>query len=297
MVKKKLKTMASPSKQASAPTQRRPRVRKSIAHVPSSDTAQDQENAAQQRVKSSNPTAAPNVKSKKSRSKSLGPGLDPLHEITGNRRKSVSSFVPKSILKPSIPLSPIREIPARKASPKRNGDSPRKRAITPNGESGPDTSSRKASPGAFSQEHLNDEKEQENSQHNNAEDAEAAKRRQRKEEIQKQREARRKSMGKYTIGLLLRLITNTSKLVVVYHLRQRLHSILGIPKYFKIPRPQQDQPTQLGGHHLSLKLIILTTKDLKLPLKISSKMLQNLYLNTNATHIRSDAVEAPGLRQ
>lgn len=63
--------------------------------------------------------------SRKSRSKSIGPGgLDALKDSTGNRRKSlaaVSHPPPKSILKPTMP--PLREIPAHistRKSPKKS---------------------------------------------------------------------------------------------------------------------------------------------------------------------------------
>ncbi|PGH02362.1 kinetochore protein Spc7 [Blastomyces parvus] len=62
---------------------------------------------------------------KKMRSKSLGPGgLDALQHANGNRRKSTAQFPLKSILKPTIPVSPIRNIPAfdetRKRTPARS---------------------------------------------------------------------------------------------------------------------------------------------------------------------------------
>ncbi|RDW69030.1 kinetochore-microtubule binding complex subunit SPC105 [Aspergillus mulundensis] len=51
-------------------------------------------------------------KEKKSRSKSLGPGgLDALQASNGNRRKSAAVFPLKSILKPTAPVSPVRNIP------------------------------------------------------------------------------------------------------------------------------------------------------------------------------------------
>ncbi|KAL8948796.1 MAG: hypothetical protein Q9222_005041 [Ikaeria aurantiellina] len=52
------------------------------------------------------------VLGKKSRSKSLGPGgLDALKEGTGNRRESVESALAKTLLKPTISLSPPKQIP------------------------------------------------------------------------------------------------------------------------------------------------------------------------------------------
>ncbi|KAI6712720.1 hypothetical protein JHW43_004760 [Diplocarpon mali] len=108
----------------------RPKSRKSLAHVPSSRTL-DQENMT------GNIEPVPGGKSpvaiqrpcKRSRSKSIGPGgLDALKDTTGNRRKSLAavSYVPpsappRSILKPTMP--PLRDIPAhisaRKGSPKK----------------------------------------------------------------------------------------------------------------------------------------------------------------------------------
>lgn len=87
-----------------SPAQRPRRSRKSIAHIPSSSSALDQEN---------NMSSARGSKSgKKSRSKSLGPGgLEALKEGTGNSQKMVPAI--RSILKPIIPLSPPKPIPPR----------------------------------------------------------------------------------------------------------------------------------------------------------------------------------------
>ncbi|KLJ12115.1 hypothetical protein EMPG_12760 [Blastomyces silverae] len=67
----------------------------------------------------------PTRSDKKMRSKSLGPGgLDALQYANGNRRKSTAQYPLKSILKPTIPVSPIRNIPAfdetRKRTPARS---------------------------------------------------------------------------------------------------------------------------------------------------------------------------------
>lgn len=94
----------------------RPRSRRSIAHVPRSKvtSAIDKENSttdigAIQHHGSSARTAG---KDKKSRSKSLGPGgLDALQNSNGNRRKSTTAFPLKSILKPTVPVSPVQNIP------------------------------------------------------------------------------------------------------------------------------------------------------------------------------------------
>ncbi|PUU77847.1 Spc7 kinetochore protein-domain-containing protein [Tuber borchii] len=98
------------------------RSRKSIAVMPTSSVAQ----ASKENSSSTESTAA--KPTRKSRSKSLGPGgLDALNgesngrglkDANGNGRR-VSSIVPqaqvKSILKPTLPLSPIQAIPAHRS--------------------------------------------------------------------------------------------------------------------------------------------------------------------------------------
>lgn len=107
----------------------RPRSRRSIAHVPRSKLTSgiDKENSTAD-VAAMQPHGAPANppgKDKKSRSKSLGPGgLDALQELSnGNRRKSTTAFPLKSILKPTVPVSPVRNIPSfeetRKQTPAR----------------------------------------------------------------------------------------------------------------------------------------------------------------------------------
>ncbi|KAH8588704.1 hypothetical protein B0O99DRAFT_664913 [Bisporella sp. PMI_857] len=111
--------------EATLPTAR-PKSRKSLGNIEST-SVMDQENATADigtlaGRKRSMPIERP---SKKSRSKSIGPGgLDALKDTSGNRRKSLASIPhppPKSILKPTMP--PLREIPAhisaRKGSPKK----------------------------------------------------------------------------------------------------------------------------------------------------------------------------------
>ncbi|PIG69311.1 hypothetical protein AARAC_006757 [Aspergillus arachidicola] len=95
----------------------RPRSRRSIAHVPRSrfTSGVDKENTTTD-ISSSQPilgSARLAGKDKKSRSKSLGPGgLDALQNSNGNRRKSTTAFPLKSILKPTVPVSPVRNIPS-----------------------------------------------------------------------------------------------------------------------------------------------------------------------------------------
>ncbi|KAJ5514626.1 hypothetical protein N7463_004178 [Penicillium fimorum] len=95
---------------------RPPRTRRSIAHVPRSrmTSGLDKENATTE-IGAAQPllnNTKPAMKDKKSRSKSLGPGgLDALQNSNGNRRQSTASFPLKSILKPTVPVSPVRTIP------------------------------------------------------------------------------------------------------------------------------------------------------------------------------------------
>ncbi|KAK2623679.1 hypothetical protein QTJ16_006860 [Diplocarpon rosae] len=104
----------------------RPKSRKSLAHVPSSASLDQENMTADIGVLAGGKIPVPILRpSKKSRSKSIGPGgLDALKDTTGNRRKSLAAVPhppPKSILKPTMP--PLRDIPAhisaRKGSPKK----------------------------------------------------------------------------------------------------------------------------------------------------------------------------------
>ncbi|KAL8736938.1 MAG: hypothetical protein Q9181_002186 [Wetmoreana brouardii] len=100
----------------------RPRSRKSIAHMPSPDTVNN-ENITLDSAALAPPTKAAH---KKSRSKSIGPGgLDALKETTGNRREAAATTLVKSILKPTIPLSPPKQIPPH-SNARKQSLSPRK---------------------------------------------------------------------------------------------------------------------------------------------------------------------------
>jgi kinetochore protein Spc7/SPC105 len=133
----------------------RVRSRRSIAHVPRSKMTSglDKENATTDIgvVPPFGNNAKAATKDKKSRSKSLGPGgLDALQISNGNRRKvsyyssdtspralrgnhtdsalqSTASFPLKSILKPTVPVSPVRNIPSfeetRRRTPARDARS------------------------------------------------------------------------------------------------------------------------------------------------------------------------------
>lgn len=117
-------------------------ARKSIAHMPSSDVGGNKENATLDAAALTSMTATGKQAAKKSRSKSIGPGgLDALKEGTGNKGgvrqcgSRLDAFLliackpafplPKSILKPTISLSPLKPIPSRgrsgNASPSKNG--------------------------------------------------------------------------------------------------------------------------------------------------------------------------------
>ncbi len=66
----------------------RPRARKSIAHIPSPDIGGEKENLTVDSTGISSLTASSKPVGKKSRSKSIGPGvLDALKENAGNRRE------------------------------------------------------------------------------------------------------------------------------------------------------------------------------------------------------------------
>ncbi|KAI9797691.1 MAG: hypothetical protein M1833_005352 [Piccolia ochrophora] len=107
--------MASRNDRADAISQRRPRSRKSVAHMPSPDKENMTEDVGAT-LRSRKGLELGEKTKKKSRSKSIGPGgLDALGEDALNRRKIAAAVAVKSILKPTIPLSPLREIPARSA--------------------------------------------------------------------------------------------------------------------------------------------------------------------------------------
>ncbi|KAH0562670.1 hypothetical protein GP486_002653 [Trichoglossum hirsutum] len=116
----------APTNDVGAPAQRQRRSRKSIAHMPSPEnppTIADKENITTDisSFTALNGSSAPAGKvPRKSRSKSIGPGG--LIEATGNRRKSAVPIGVKSILLPTIPLSPLQDIPSHTSSRKRKKD-------------------------------------------------------------------------------------------------------------------------------------------------------------------------------
>ncbi|KAL8664894.1 MAG: hypothetical protein Q9168_007816, partial [Polycauliona sp. 1 TL-2023] len=105
----------------------RPRSRKSIAHMPSPETVNKENNI----FDSTTSAEAAKASHKKSRSKSLGPGgLDALKETTGNRRDVLPAPFVKSILKPTIALSPPKQIPPH-PNARQHPQSPRKQPPSP----------------------------------------------------------------------------------------------------------------------------------------------------------------------
>ncbi|KAI9038549.1 kinetochore-microtubule binding complex subunit SPC105 [Aspergillus affinis] len=190
----------------------RPRSRRSIAHVPRSKLTAglEKENTIAD-ISSSQPVARfaklPG-KDKKSRSKSLGPGgLDALQDSNGNRRKSTAALPLKSILKPTVPVSPVRNIPSfeetRKRTPARGAPQSNDGRGANNGSQGllidldtpaqpsaPSSSEERANPfDGFNAEAIRDEMAA-------VREREEQERRERERKaILQQREARRKSMA------------------------------------------------------------------------------------------------------
>lgn len=104
-------------------------VRKSIAHMPSPDTIIDTSNKENLTIdlaglkREINNTKIAKATTKKSRSKSLGPGgLEELKQDVTIDKKASAPFI-KSILKHAIPLSPLQEIPARRNTNERKSPS------------------------------------------------------------------------------------------------------------------------------------------------------------------------------
>lgn len=106
-------------KKARAPA----RSRKSIAHMPSPEVNTDKENVTIDSVTQLSSVTKVRSTLTKPRSKSIGPGgLGTLKEDAGNRRQSAVAPFVKSILKPTIRLSPPKHIPPnpslRRTSPR-----------------------------------------------------------------------------------------------------------------------------------------------------------------------------------
>ncbi|KAG9789926.1 hypothetical protein ABEF93_006726 [Exophiala dermatitidis] len=91
----------------------RSKARQSIAHLPSAKASSFKDNVTTDVAALQAQHSAAQMGKKKSRGKSLGPGgLEALKESDGNSIKTSASFQIKSILKPTIPLTPPKAIPS-----------------------------------------------------------------------------------------------------------------------------------------------------------------------------------------
>ncbi|KAJ9633490.1 hypothetical protein H2204_006873 [Knufia peltigerae] len=91
----------------------KPKSRQSIAHIPSSRSSASKDNVTTDIAALHARNNAVQAAKKRSRGKSLGPGgLEALTETTGNAAKTPVTFQIKSILKPTIPLTPPKAIPS-----------------------------------------------------------------------------------------------------------------------------------------------------------------------------------------
>jgi kinetochore protein Spc7/SPC105 len=133
------------------PAAKRPKSRQSIAHLPSKNGAGELKENVTDSISSSerSKSTGPHVDKKKTRGKSLGPGgLETLKETNRNATQvsstrpesedavahtlQTSLFTPRSILKPTIPLTPPKAIPSFDELRKRStgkGKSPAKGAV------------------------------------------------------------------------------------------------------------------------------------------------------------------------
>ncbi|KEF63247.1 uncharacterized protein A1O9_01224 [Exophiala aquamarina CBS 119918] len=90
----------------------KPRIRQSIAHIPSSKSPAFKDNATTDIAALQAEHGKNLAAKKKSRGKSIGPGgLEALTETSANSVKISTPFQIKSILKPAIPLTPPKVIP------------------------------------------------------------------------------------------------------------------------------------------------------------------------------------------
>lgn len=232
---------------ASSPGAASRRSRKSIAHLPGTSLL-DTENNTTLGITATARQAK--TAGQKSRSKSIGPGgLEALNETAGNRQRvrvqerdsinegvlMISKVFPivKSILKPTIPLSPPKQIPphpsSRKSSPAKEkaraspAKSPSKRNLRQSGlDNVPnpfdDFSNRADAGKGTTDPNLGSEEEQQ-----------AALREKERKEILERRDARRKSLGNHrTPEMIQSLFADPNQLTVEYRLLLRLRYILGM---------------------------------------------------------------------
>ncbi|ETI29212.1 hypothetical protein G647_01665 [Cladophialophora carrionii CBS 160.54] len=117
---------------STGPRTSRPKSRQSIALMPSTRGSASRDNATTDIAALKAQDAEAIVAKRKQRGKSLGPGgLEALRESSGNSTKTTTPFQIKSILKPTIPLTPPKAIPTFDELRKRStgkGKSPAKSA-------------------------------------------------------------------------------------------------------------------------------------------------------------------------
>lgn len=167
--------------------------------------------------------------SKKSRSKSIGPGgLDALKDTSGNRRKSLAAIphpTPKSILKPTMP--PLREIPAhistRRESPKKTTPpTPQPDLLIDFDVDGPTVTGTDSLPNPFEIENSAAVHETRVTLRTEEEQQAAAREREEKErqdlekEVNSRRDARRKSLANRRVSFAPEATLHTWDVVVEY---------------------------------------------------------------------------------
>ena len=93
------------------PATNRPKSRRSLAHLPTSGSTASKDNATTDIGAIQRDASASQSEKRKLRGKSIGPGgLEVLQESNGNRTKTVAQI--RSILKPTVPLTPPKVIPS-----------------------------------------------------------------------------------------------------------------------------------------------------------------------------------------
>jgi len=194
--------MSSARDDALLATKRRARDRKSIAYMPSPEIASgamDRENATTTILSGVGADNSKDTRAKRLRSMSIGPGgLEALKEGAGNKRKARLIYLvvqstltdalqmplgpTRSILKPSVKISPLKKIPLRK---------------TPEPANAPESPSRSPSrrATAASPTKVSPTKNPTHAQNSGTADHEERERLEKEEEIRKHREARRKSLA------------------------------------------------------------------------------------------------------
>ncbi|KIW72188.1 hypothetical protein PV04_00401 [Phialophora macrospora] len=97
---------------STSPRASRPKSRQSIALIPSTRGSTSRDNATTDIAALRAQDIEAKAVKRKQRGKSLGPGgLEALKESSGNTTKTITPFQIKSILKPTVPLTPPKAIP------------------------------------------------------------------------------------------------------------------------------------------------------------------------------------------